>query len=336
VSGADISHSSVQEYLGYASGGEGQAGVRLALTLLDRGASIEDVIVNLLGAAQREAGKRWMLNTWSIADEHLVSGITQRALDAVANSMAPPASGSLVVVACAEGDWHSLPAQMLAEMLRSHGFATAFLGASTPVEHVTSIMSRLRPDAVAVSCNISLYFSGVTRLVDAAHRQGIPVMAGGRALGNDPKRARRLGADAWSGDIDSAVSILRGWQHDRPEIPSEPTQFDPAAMLLQVSASEIAASALSFLAKAFPPLESFEPDQLDRTREDLACITRFAAAARLVDDVTVLTEMLDWLRMLLAGRGVPPSAVAAGLEVLAPLIGRIDPQAAQYALDAIN
>jgi hypothetical protein len=45
--------------------------------------------------------------------------------------------------------------------------------------------------------------------------------------------------------------------------------------------------------------------------------------------------MLDWLRTLLATRGVPPVAVAAGLTVLAPVISQVDPQAGQLALDSL-
>ena len=133
------------------------------------------------------------------------------------------------MVACAEGDWHSLPAQMFAEMLRAEGFAVAFLGASTPADHVAAFLSRQRPDALAVSCNLALFFGGVTRLADAAHRHDIPVLAGGRALGRDPRRAARLGADAWAAGIDGAVAVLRGWRHEPPRVCAEPTAFETAA-----------------------------------------------------------------------------------------------------------
>lgn len=329
-----ISNDSVQEYLGYASNGDSPAGVRLALNFLDDGIDCDDVIVDLLSAAQHESGERWFKNIWSVAEEHLVSGVTQRALDAVANSVDPPASGSFVLVACAEGDWHSLPAQMFAEMLVSHGFAIAFMGASTPVEHVSSFMARHRPDALVVSCALPLFFGGVTRLADAAHRQGIPVLAGGRALGHDSRRAHVLGADAWSSDIDGATSILRGWQREPPLLATEPTPFDPAAMLLHVSAAEVADAAFESLSKTFSLMESLNAEQLARTREDLAYITQFSAAAHLVDDETVLTEMLDWLRSFLSSRNIPAGAVGAGLEVLAPLISRIDPVAGHMVMKA--
>ena len=80
------------------------------------------------------------------------------------------------------------------------GFAVSFLGASAPADHVASFLSRRRPDALAVSCAMAPFFGGVIRLADAAHRHGIPVLAGGQALGRAQARgAACLGADAWAG-----------------------------------------------------------------------------------------------------------------------------------------
>jgi methanogenic corrinoid protein MtbC1 len=332
----DPGSDAVEAYLQQAVHGDGRAGVRLALDLIDNGVPCNEVIVNLLAEAQREVGERWLANQWTVAEEHLVSGVSQKALDAVAKTIEPRTATGLVVVACAEGDWHSLPAQMFAEMLREQGFTVAFLGASTPVDDVAALLSRQRPDALAVSCNLALFFGGVTRLVDAAHRQNIPVIAGGRALGHEPGRAARLGADAWAAGIDGAAAVLRGWQHEPPHVSSGPTSFNTAAVQLDVSAAEIAGEAFESLIADYPPMASFNDNQLARTKEDLAYITRFAAAARLVADPTVLTEMLDWLRTLLGNRGVPPVALNARLRALVPVIRRTDPGAAQLVLDAIQ
>jgi len=105
---------------------------------------------------------------------------------------------------------------------------------------------------------------------------------------------------------------------------------------LDSTATEIAGEALGSLRAGYPPAASFNDKQLSRAREQLAAITRFTAAARLVDDQTVLTEMLGWLRTFLTSRGVPDEALKAGLEALAPVIERADPAAAHMVLDAIR
>ena len=325
----------VERYLERAVSGDSRAGVQLALDLIDSGVPAGDVIVNLLGRAQRELGERWLANRWTVVEEHIVSGVTQKALDAIAHAIGPPSAAGLIAVACAEGDWHSLPAQMFAEMLRAKGFAIAFLGGSAPADHVASFLSRRRPYALAVSCNLALFFGGVTRLADAAHRHDIPVLAGGQALGRDPGRAGCLGADAWAPGIDDAVAVLRGWRHERPHVSAEPTQFNTAAAHLDFIAPEIAGEALESLRAGYRPAASFDERQLARAREQLAVITRFTAAARLVDDQTVLTEMLDWLRTFLTSRGAPADALQAALTALAPIIRRTDPEAARLVINAL-
>jgi hypothetical protein len=304
-----------------AFAGRGKEASRVALALLDDGMSSDDIVNDLLASAQRAVGERWLHNECTVADEHLVSGATQKALDAVALSIDPTATDGLIVVACAEGDWHSLPAQMLAELLRAH---------------VLSLLDRRPPDALAVSCNLPIFFTGVTRLADVAHGHGVPVIAGGRALGDGPDRALRLGADGWASRIDGALTVLRDWQRNPPTLATDPIRLDPRALQLERRAPEVGASAYVALAAAYPDMGTYNADQLARTSEDLVYITRFIAAGRLVDDPTVVSEFFAWLVNLLTARGIPAGAVTAGLRALAPLIEEVDPEAAPLVAASIE
>lgn len=325
----------VERFLEVAIRSDGPSAVRLTLDLLDQGASAA-AVVGVLAAAQHESGERWRKNLWTVADEHVVSGVTQRSLDAVANSVeSPPPSGS-VVVACAEGDWHSLPSQMFAEVLRSLGFAVGFLGASTPSDHIARLLARDRPDALVLTCNLPLFFVGVATAADAAHRAGIPVIAGGRSLRTGPGRALRLGADSWAADSAAAIVQLRQWAED-PPIPSpEATPLDSVAMRLDLDSAQLASEAFDSMADSHRWMEGLNSAQQGRTKEDLVFIVRFIAAARLVDDPLVLMDFLDWLRSLLAARGVPTSALVAGLAAIAPLIENTDPEAGLLTRQALR
>ena len=85
--GGDTGADFVEEYLEHAVVGDSRSGVRLTLNLLDRGVPFDEIIVGLLGVAQREVGERWLRNDWTVADEHLASGVTQKALDAADRAM---------------------------------------------------------------------------------------------------------------------------------------------------------------------------------------------------------------------------------------------------------
>lgn len=317
-------------YLDLALTGDVGGAIAVALRRVAEGVSPEVVLDEVLVPAQREVGDRWHRDEIGVADEHVATGTAYATLHALASTVStPPASATTVVVGCAEGDWHALTTHVLALQLRSRGFAVTVLGASTPAEHLTRFLERHRPDAFAVSCSLPLYYSGVARLADAAHGCGVPVLAGGRAL--RPDRARRLGADGWAADAPEAARLLHAWRTHRPPDPALPTGLDPGAVELDACAGELSGGALDRLVLAYPAMATYSTEQIRRTREDLAFIVQYVAAARLVDDPDVLTDFLDWLAALLNARQVPTAALIAGLDVLRPAIGDLDREAGQLA-----
>ncbi len=317
----------VQAYLRDAVLGNRRAAVRLTLDLLDKRVSREQIVVDLLAAAQQEVGQRWYCNELTAADEHLASGVTAAALDTLMGE-ASQAGASLTVVACAEGDFHSLAAQMFGELLREYGIGVSVLGASTPAEVVAEFLARSGADTLAVSCSVPIFFPGAVRLIDAAHRQGIPVIAGGPAFGHGPSRAERLGADAWALNAADAAAILLGWKSEPPSVSRESTLVDPVALRLTAQADALGGAALAGLAARFPPMADYDERRVARTREDLVFIVQFLAAALLAADQTIFGDFLGWLETLLVQRGVPPQALITGLEALRPVVEAADAGAA--------
>ena len=315
--------------------GATQDAVKFALSMLDVGTREEEIIVDVLAVSQRRVGERWHKNDLSVADEHLATGVAEATLCALASDTPPPTGHGSVVVACAEGDWHSIAAHMISEQLRAEGIRVIFLGASTPADSVARMLGQYRPNALAVSCNLALFFGGITRLADAAHVHGVPVLAGGRALQSAPVRAQVLGADAYAGTVSDAMRILTAWTEKPPAVKDEPHPFCLGAAQLEAESAQIADLGFSALSARFPRMTTYTPAQLERTREDLAYIVRFIAAARQVDDLAVFIEFLDWLAELLLARGVPIAALVGGLEVLEPLL-RHDPVAASFAVAGVG
>lgn len=327
--------NSVSQYLTLAAAGDTTGARRMVLGLLDRGVPYSAVI-DLLAAAQHEVGQRWQDDQWTVADEHVVSGVTQRCLDVVASIADADEGAAHVVAACAEGDWHSLPAQMFSELLRSRGIEVTDLGGSIPAAHVAEFLDRRHVDALVITCSMPLYFAGVTALAVAAHARGIPVLAGGRAFAGNPQRATALGADAWTDTLDSAVEIIHGWYSGETTPALADVTLNPDALHLHAAAGEIAAEAFTTLQRRLPVMRDYSPDQRTRTLEDLVYITEFTAAARLLNDPPVVEEFIAWLTTVLHRRGVPVAAVRAGAEALAPIIARSDPLSARLLSDSLK
>jgi diguanylate cyclase (GGDEF)-like protein len=322
----------VAPYLSEAVVGRRRPAIRLAIDLLDSRVAPAAIVEDLLAAAQREVGERWQRNELTAADEHLATGVTGAALDALAGESTRPSSSGLTVITCAEGDWHSLAAQMFGASLRSYGVGVRVLGASTPAEVVEEFLGRSGGDSLAVSCSLAMFFPGAVRLADAAHRQRIPVMMGGRAFGTEPLRARsrasQLGADAWAASAREAADVLAGWRADPPPVDTAPRPVDLVASRLTEEADPLAVAALPGLANAFSATAAYDQAMLDSTSEELGHVVRFLGAAMMVDDLTVLTDFLSWLQDLLAHRGVPSLALVAGLQALHPLVEEVGAEAA--------
>ena len=316
----------VERYLDFARSGDHRSATAVALDLLNDGVPVDAVLDGLLGAAQREAGARWHRNEWTVADEHLVTTTTTAVAEAVAAMSPAPAAGGDLVVVCAEGDWHALPARLFTEGMRERGWAVTFLGASTPADHVAEFLGRRPVDALAISCALPLHYLGAARLVEAAHSRGVPAIVGGAGIDGRGERALALGADGAATSAAGADAVIRRVMAG--PVRTEPVRLDPSALRLDAEAADHAEAALADLRDVFPPLADYDRRQVTRTLEDLGFIVRFAAAAVLVSDATVWTDFAAWQVSLLGARGVPEQAFLAGVDVLAGRVGTVSPEAA--------
>ncbi len=327
VSSHARAHTSVDEYVSDAVNGERRSAIRTTLDMFDSGVPHNRVIVELLAAGQREVGERWHVNQLTVADEHVATGVSAAALDALVSEVDEPTGDGHTVVVCAEGDWHSLAAQMFGESLRSLGVRVTILGASTPGPYVAELLARRSADSLAISCSLATFFPGVISLIDIAHAQGLPVIVGGRAFGTDGTRAARLGADAWAETADEAALILKQWRVEGAPSRRTVDSPDPRAVHMIDHAASIAEATFAGLVARFPPMGGYNSDQLARTLEDLTFTVQFLAAAVLTSDSSVFTEYLEWLQTLLASRDVPATALPAGLSALRRVVEQDYPDA---------
>jgi methanogenic corrinoid protein MtbC1 len=285
----------------------------LALQLLDSGLGIGEVLTHVIAPAQAEVGDRWLRDEASVADEHAATAVAETVVSIITGIARPPVTGPHVVVACAEGEWHLLAARLLGETLRGSGCGVTFLGASMPAAHLARFLRGCAPDVLAVSSTTPLTLEGVLSFVHVAHEVGIPVIAGGRGLGPDDRRARVLGADLWAPDALAAAALLA---EPLPRRRTQPTAATGAAMELSLRLPVLVEAAMVRLGERFPPLAGYSPDQVARTREDFGYILQFAQAAILTRDATLFDDFLGWLEQLLVARGVPARALTLSIDIL--------------------
>ena len=267
-----------------------------------------DSAIALLGAVQREVGVRWQNQSWSIADEHAATATIDLALAAAAlGTPTPTPTLGSVVVACAEEEWHVLPARMFAEQLRARGWDVTFLGASTPAEHLTSFLVRRRPAAVAISCSVAIYLPGARRSIGACHAAGVPALVGGAAFGSTARRGLAIGADGVAASIDDAHRLVSEWAAATPSLAAPVDDLDQIRLAADRPAHVDAA--IATLDAEFPPFEGFSAWQRAKTREDFDYILRFVEAALLTGDDNIVIDFAEWLTDVLVSRDLPRDIV---------------------------
>jgi methanogenic corrinoid protein MtbC1 len=281
-----------------------------ALTLVDR--LVEDgvepiaVMVDLVAAVQRRVGQRWADGTWSVAQEHAATGIATSALEAVGRRVRAtvPARGR-VVVACAEHEWHALPAMLVANALRTRGWDVTLLGASTPTARLNRYLQDLGPDLTAVSCSVPAGLPQSRGFIEASSTAGIPVLAGGAAFGPDARRACALGATAWAADARHAVEtaetlpmVVRAAAPLPGEVGSEQGALHAAHRLLL---DTVAARWASTTAAPADP-----QDLRDAVDQALHAVS----GTLLSGDERLLHETAAWVDLVLGARGFSGAAHA--------------------------
>lgn len=144
------------------------------------------VYERLLQPALEEVGRRWEDDELTVADEHLVTALTEQVLTRVRRRVT---SGPRAVVACTSGNEHRIGAMMVTDTLGSVGWNPILLGARTPFADLATLCDARGVRLVALSVGIEEELGVLgTQLERLRLRVGpdVHVIVGGGALRRRP------------------------------------------------------------------------------------------------------------------------------------------------------
>ncbi|MGA4545702.1 cobalamin B12-binding domain-containing protein [Uniformispora flossi] len=297
----------------------------VVFALQDTGVSVEDVLLDVVAPVQRRVGAEWAADRLTVAQEHAATAIHERVIAALAHRSGEPApdgAAGTVAVSCVEGEWHALPARIVAEVLQQRGYRVDFLGAQVPTARLVTHLHQTAPVALALSSSLPTRLPDAHKAITAAQAVGVPVLAGGAAFGADGRHARRLGADAWAPDARSAAAVLdRGLPRPRSgtvrqTVEDLPHLADQEYTLIVRRKRQLVRNTLSGLDTRLPAMRSYGDAQRERTAEDIGHIVEFLAAALYTDDADLFAGFIGWTGDILSARGVPAQVLAPCLAVL--------------------
>lgn len=175
------------------------------------GADPEQVYLELLVPALREVGQRWADDELSIAREHQASAVALRVIGRLGPRFARRGrKRGTIVLGAPPHDLYTLPAAILADLLRGRGFQVTELGANTPAaSFVEAAEGADRLVAVGISSTLHDNEDAVAEVIDTLRAAGVvaPVVLGGGAW-PDADSATAVGADAWAPGGREAVELF--------------------------------------------------------------------------------------------------------------------------------
>jgi methanogenic corrinoid protein MtbC1 len=170
----------------------------------DAGTDVRTLYLQVLQPALYEIGRRWQQAEISVAQEHLATATTQSLMARLAGRFdsRAPRRDKRVLVACAEGELHSIGVRMVADFLEADGWEVLFVGALSPPSAVAELAATQRVAVVALSAALGQRVPEIATAVTALRAlEEVPVIAvGGQAFGGDADVALATGADLYAPD----------------------------------------------------------------------------------------------------------------------------------------
>ncbi|VEG46511.1 putative cobalamin binding protein [Mycolicibacterium flavescens] len=304
--------------------GDEQAAVAVLFAAVDAGLTPEDALLEVIAPVQRRVGAEWAANRITVAQEHAATAINDRVIAALSQHRSGESTDEAgrVTVACVDGEWHALPARLLAEVLRLRGWRVDFLGAQVPTPHLIAHLHQHAPDAVALSCSIPTRLPTAHAAITACQAAGVSVLVGGAAFGPDGRYARLLGADAWAPDARAAAQCLRAdigrlrLTPNRQAADQLPHLADQEYSMISTAKPQLVKSTVAELENRFPAMRDYSEAQREHTTEDIAHIVDFLATALYIDDHELFTGFIVWTAEVLSSRDVPAASLIPALELL--------------------
>lgn len=116
-----------------------------------------------------------------------------------------------LVIGTVKGDLHDIGKNLVASMLEGCGFQVINLGVDVSAEQFMEAVCREKADIICMSALLTTTMNYMQEVVEAVERAGlrdrVKIMVGGAPL--NEAFARKIGADGYSANANSAVALAR-------------------------------------------------------------------------------------------------------------------------------
>ena len=264
--------------------------------------SVETVTTFVIERALHDVGEMWARGEASVQQEHFLSALAMRRLDALIAASPPPVHASVVVLACAQGEPHSLPMMHLTLRLRRRGHQVIFLGADVPIEKIADTAQAVKAAIVVLSAEQLITAATLRDEAALLAKKHIPIAYGGRIFVQEPELQKRVAGTYLGDDTNTAVDRIEQLLNE-PAPPGHRTPPGPGfeAKVFREARGQIELAVRKHFSKS--PL----PSRLLALANDY--FGPGLTAALELGSVKYLETDVRWIHAVLAGQGLPAQAL---------------------------
>lgn len=215
---SQLSKKGVTEFIGLSMQDEPDAAINFVQTLLNKGISFQEVLLQLMAPAARELGEMWSHDTTSFVEVTLCVARMHRILrefDGVPEHMwSQTGAGRSVLLLPVPGEQHTFGLRVLQEFLLRESWTVI----SHSVEKVADVglaVTKKNFDVVGLSLSgetlIDSLASSIAEIRANTRKSKTKIIIGGHIFEERPELVEAMGADAYAADAPSTVTLLSRW-----------------------------------------------------------------------------------------------------------------------------
>jgi methanogenic corrinoid protein MtbC1 len=191
--------------------GNQRGAMEIVNACLDGGKGLIQLELHVIQPALYNIGEKWQSNQVSVAQEHMATAIVESVMT-VALLRSPPPSpiNKRVLLACVEGNNHSIGLRMVADSFLLSGWDVQYLGANVPSQALVQQATEWKPDLVGLSVcfpqQLGVVKTVITGMTESLGLTRPAVIVGGLVINRLNQLVDAVGADTWGADAIAAVA----------------------------------------------------------------------------------------------------------------------------------
>ncbi|MEM7330597.1 MAG: MerR family transcriptional regulator [Chloroflexota bacterium] len=256
---------------------------------------LETVCIELLQKSLSRVGQMWYEGDVTIQQEHFVSALAVRQVEALLSAAPRPTQDLNLIVACSPHELHTFSPLLLTLMFRRKGWHVVYLGANVPEIKLESAIQTVTPHLVVMSAQTLYTASTLVPIANMLYDMNVPMAYGGGVFCYLEKTKKHIPGHYLGDQLEFVPDFVQQLlKKKRPvdPVPTIPELCKTAASLFKRKRAAIEAHVYD----KTPNVEAISAGNIQNANNELG---NSIVAALELGDMGLLTANINWVQGLL-------------------------------------